>query len=63
MSENKLLRMISELKGGLRLYKIDEVPEYQRSNPFILTGYRAKINVLACVKSILAVHNETGNIW
>ncbi len=46
-----------------RLYKIDEVDEYQRSNPFIRTGYRHQLNVLSCLRSTFSLHNETVNIW
>lgn len=46
-----------------RLYKIDEVDEYQRHNPFIRSGYRHNLNVLACLLSTFSVHNETVNIW
>ena len=36
-----------------RLLKITEVDDYQRSNPYIVTGYRDKLGVLACLKSLL----------
>jgi len=47
----------------LKLYKIDEVDRYQRSNPYITSGYRHRLNALDCVKSALRLHNETVNIW
>ena len=46
-----------------RLLKITEVEDYQRSNPYIVTGYRDKLGLLACIKSLLSFHNETVNIW
>ncbi|XP_023348067.1 progestin and adipoQ receptor family member 3 [Eurytemora carolleeae] len=46
-----------------QLYKIDEVPEYQRFNPYIRTGYRSSQTYLQCLKSLLYFHNETMNIW
>lgn len=46
-----------------KLLKIDEVPEYQRFNPYIRTGYRSATTYLQCLKSLLYLHNETMNIW
>lgn len=46
-----------------RLYKIDEVDPYQRSNPFIRSGYRGSMNLIACLRSTFTFHNETVNIW
>jgi predicted membrane channel-forming protein YqfA (hemolysin III family) len=46
-----------------RLYKIDEVESYLRSNPFIRSGYRGNMSMLSCIRSTLALHNETVNIW
>jgi len=43
--------------------KIDEAPHYQRSNPYIHTGYRAPQTWSQCARSILQFHNETLNIW
>jgi len=43
--------------------KIDEAPSYQRSNPYIHTGYRANQTWAQCCRSVLQFHNETLNIW
>lgn len=41
----------------------EEVPEYQR-RPFILAGYRLRTQgCMRCVRSAMALHNETVNIW
>jgi len=48
---------------GEPLLKIDEVPEYLRSNPYIRTGYRSPQKYSECLKSVLSLHNETLNIW
>jgi len=45
------------------LLKIDEAPDYQRSNPYIHTGYRGPQSWGQCLASVLQFHNETMNIW
>lgn len=45
------------------LLKIDEAPDYQRTNPYIHTGYRAPQTWVQCLRSVLQFHNETLNIW
>ena len=36
----------------------------RRANPYIWTGYREdKLGFLACLKSLLCLHNESVNIW
>nr|XP_040570507.1 progestin and adipoQ receptor family member 3-like [Lepeophtheirus salmonis] len=54
---------VIRLIPSYRLYKIDEVEEYNRSNPYIRTGYRGNLDWTDCLKSIFAFHNETLNIW
>ncbi len=51
------------LRSRSRLYKFDEVDAYQRSNPYIRSGYRHKLDALACLLSTFSLHNETVNIW
>jgi adiponectin receptor len=46
-----------------RLYKIEEMPEYLRFNPFVKDGYRRQMNVKECCQSLLFFHNETVNIY
>ena len=46
-----------------RLYKIEEIPEYLRFNPFVKNGYRRQMNVKECCQSLLFFHNETVNIY
>ena len=46
-----------------RLYKIHEMPEYLRFNPFVKNGYRRLMNVNQCCQSLLFFHNETVNIY
>jgi len=48
---------------GQPLLKYDEAPEYQKTNPYIRTGYRSPQNWSQCLRSVLSLHNETLNIW
>jgi len=50
-------------RNSQKLLKIDEVDEFYRSNPFIRSGYREPSDIVNCLKSVLAFHNETVNIW
>lgn len=45
------------------LCKFKDVPKHLQYNPFILSGYRAQFSISECVKSLLYLHNETGNIY
>lgn len=45
-----------------RLFSINEVPDYQKSN-YIYTGYRKDLTQWQCIKSIFLFCNETVNIW
>lgn len=47
----------------MRLYTIDEIPEWQQGNPFLLTAYRCHYTFAMCMKSIFTIHNETANVW
>ncbi|KAI7779921.1 hypothetical protein LA080_000244 [Diaporthe eres] len=48
--------------GGLLTWK--DILPWQRDNEFILTGYRqASFSYPKSILSILAVHNESANIW
>lgn len=47
-----------------RLYKWDEIPEWQKDNEHILNGYILETkSVGACLKSLLYLHNESVNIY
>jgi len=48
---------------GQPLLKYDEAPEYQKTNPYIRTGYRSPQSWCQCLRSVLSLHNETLNIW
>jgi len=50
--------------GGLRLYRVHEVPRHIRE-PFIFTGYRGRCGTaLNCLRTTLFVRsNETLNVW
>lgn len=50
--------------GGLRLYRVHEVPQHIRE-PFIFTGYRGRCGTaLNCLRTTLFVRsNETLNVW
>ena len=47
----------------LKTYHFDDVPKYLQDNNFIKSGYRAFYSYAENWHSILAIHNETGNIW
>lgn len=47
----------------LRLYHYSEIPLWIQGNPFIRRGYRAGYTMKMCLRSIFAIHNETGNVW
>ncbi|RNF05949.1 adiponectin receptor protein 1 [Trypanosoma rangeli] len=47
----------------LPLYTIDQAPKHLSDNIYILTGYRVGYTARMCARSILALHNETFNIW
>jgi predicted membrane channel-forming protein YqfA (hemolysin III family) len=54
----------AKAKAGRKpLRKINEVDHYQRSNPFIRSGYRHNLDLFSCLKSLTFLHNETVNIW
>ena len=46
-----------------RVYKIEEIPDYLRFNPFVKAGYRRQMNAKECCQSLLFFHNETVNIY
>ncbi|GMG43271.1 unnamed protein product [Ambrosiozyma monospora] len=46
-----------------RLYTYNEVPEWQKDNHFILTGYVKETNSLReCIRSLFYLHNESVNV-
>jgi adiponectin receptor len=44
-------------------YKITEVDEHLKWNPYIWTGYRENYTFMQCLVSFFTIHNETGNVW
>uniref|UniRef100_UPI00358F1434 progestin and adipoQ receptor family member 4 isoform X2 n=1 Tax=Myxine glutinosa TaxID=7769 RepID=UPI00358F1434 len=46
-----------------KLLQHSSAPGHLQFNPFVLTGYRSPASVITCVRSLLYVHNETGNIY
>lgn len=47
-----------------RLYHYHELPEWQKDNHFILSGYvKETSSYKECLKSLSYVHNESGNIY
>ncbi|EFN56054.1 hypothetical protein CHLNCDRAFT_52154 [Chlorella variabilis] len=46
-----------------QLYSFLDAPEALRFNKFIRSGYRAGLSYPQCCRSMLSLHNETGNIW
>ncbi|KAI9223004.1 hemolysin-III related-domain-containing protein [Blastocladiella britannica] len=51
------------MSSTLPVYRLHQIPEYLRDNEYIWTGYRAGYDYAMSWRSILFVHNETGNIW
>jgi len=49
-------------KSEARLLPFHRAPKFQLY-PFILSGYRRRMNCWQCIKSVFSIHNETGNIW
>ncbi|KAJ3373431.1 Adiponectin receptor protein 1 [Allomyces arbusculus] len=47
----------------LPTYRIDQVPTYLQDNEYIHRGYRAAYSMRDAWRSMLYIHNETGNIW
>ncbi|KAG8161625.1 hypothetical protein KVR01_008612 [Diaporthe batatas] len=55
--------LLQEAKTRLLLL-YDELPEWAKDNEHIHSGWRPETNsYLECIKSMLYVHNETGNIY
>jgi len=53
---------VREKGSGWRLLKAGEAPSHCIS-PAIVTGYRPALTYIACLRSVLRIHNETVNIW
>ncbi|KAI9187920.1 hypothetical protein H9P43_002311 [Blastocladiella emersonii ATCC 22665] len=47
----------------LPVYEFSQVPGYLQDNKYILTGYRSGYTHAQAWRSIVYIHNETGNIW
>jgi Haemolysin-III related len=64
LAKQSLDQLTAAIKNGAkRLLTIDEIPSDWHNNPHILRGYRFYATKFECLKSILHIHNETGNIW
>lgn len=51
-------------KQGRRLYTWDEIPDWQKDNEHILSGYVGETkSAWACFKSLFYLHNESVNIY
>lgn len=47
----------------MRLYKFNEIPEWQRDNNYVISGYLGETrSVRTCLKSLFVLHNESVNI-
>jgi len=46
-----------------RICALNEIPEYQKGNIYIWTGYRLNFTFRDTLLSLFAMHNETLNIW
>ncbi|RHW69928.1 hemolysin-III related [Trypanosoma brucei equiperdum] len=47
----------------LPLYTVDQVPPHLAENLYIHSGYRMNYSTGMCFRSVLALHNETFNVW
>lgn len=59
--------VVGQTEGGSqrprrRLLNRDDAPQHRVNNPYITDGYLPPLSVRGCIKSLLYVHNETGNI-
>ncbi|GET93649.1 hypothetical protein, conserved [Leishmania tarentolae] len=48
---------------ALPLYRFEEIPPWQKYNPYIRSHYRAFYTFKMCFKSLLGWHNETINVY
>ncbi|KAH9365338.1 hypothetical protein HPB48_007604 [Haemaphysalis longicornis] len=56
-------RLFPDLRRSFSLWRIEDLPASERTNPYILTGYRRCRSRTACLWSLLRWHNETVNVW
>lgn len=49
--------------NDLPLYDASDIPDRLKGNPFIRSYYRCGYTTKQCLRSVLALHNETANIW
>ncbi|ORX78535.1 HlyIII-domain-containing protein [Anaeromyces robustus] len=63
--EKKDIKRFTEMENGhLKLITYNQCPKWLADNPYIITNYRPPCySYLACAKSLLYIHNETGNIY
>lgn len=62
-ASNKANEVTTKIKQKL-LYHYEELPDWQKDNELILTGYIRETNSYKlCVKSLTFLHNETINIY
>ncbi|EPY30916.1 adiponectin receptor [Strigomonas culicis] len=54
---------VNTFNPALPLYDEEYIPEHMKGNSFIRSYYRCHYTTWQCLRSIFAVHNETGNIW
>ncbi|KAI9223001.1 hemolysin-III related-domain-containing protein [Blastocladiella britannica] len=59
----RLASVITRVLRPLPLYHYAQLPAHLQDNDCILTGHRAGYDLLDCVRSVAAWHNETLNIW
>jgi len=63
--EKKDMKRFTEMENGhLKLITYNQCPKWLADNPYIITNYRPPCySYYACIKSLLYIHNETGNIY
>ncbi|KAI7884192.1 HlyIII-domain-containing protein [Lichtheimia hyalospora FSU 10163] len=54
---------VAMAKGARQLLHYEELPVQWRNNKYIHTGYRFLSTPAQCCRSLLYLHNETGNIY
>lgn len=50
-------------RGLPRLESFSNLPDYLQDNEFIVNHYRPELTPMRSLRTLWALHNETGNVW
>jgi predicted membrane channel-forming protein YqfA (hemolysin III family) len=53
----------SSASQHIPVYKYPEAPDFLHGNPFVINGYRGKLPLALCLRSLFTWSNDTLNIW